>query len=61
MTRHAARALRIDDRLGTIEVGKQADFALWNVTSPESLVCALTENPCRAVYKQGARVHEATI
>jgi imidazolonepropionase len=61
MTRHAARALRIDDRVGTIEVGKQADFALWNVTSPESLVCALTENPCRAVYKQGVRVHEATL
>jgi imidazolonepropionase-like amidohydrolase len=32
---NAAKQLRIDDRVGTLEVGKDADFVIWN-TSPLS-------------------------
>lgn len=36
ITREAARALQLDDR-GTLEVGKRADLAVWNVERPEEL------------------------
>jgi imidazolonepropionase len=35
-TRVAARALGLDDR-GTLEVGKRADIAIWDVTHPREL------------------------
>ena len=36
-TRNAARALGLDDR-GTLEKGKRADIAVWNVNHPRDLV-----------------------
>ncbi len=38
-TRHAARALGLADHLGTLTVGKQADFLVWDVDHPAELVC----------------------
>jgi hypothetical protein len=35
VTTNAAKQLRIDDRTGSLEVGKDADFVIWN-TSPLS-------------------------
>lgn len=37
MTREAARALGLQDEIGTLEVGKAADFAVWNIKSPAEL------------------------
>jgi imidazolonepropionase len=37
MTRHAAHALGLQDEIGTLEVGKAADLAIWNVKSPAEL------------------------
>jgi imidazolonepropionase len=36
-TRHAARALRLKDEVGTIEAGKAADLAVWDITRPAEL------------------------
>lgn len=37
ITREGARALGILDEVGTLEVGKAADFAIWNVSTPAEL------------------------
>lgn len=36
-TRHAAKALGASDAIGTIEAGKAADLAVWNVSRPAEL------------------------
>jgi imidazolonepropionase len=46
-TREAARALGRGDRLGTLTVGKQADFLVWDATHPAELVCQLGVNLLR--------------
>ena len=40
-TRHAARALGRGDRLGSLAVGKAADFLVWDVAHPAEIVCSL--------------------
>jgi len=37
ITREGARALGILDDVGTLDVGKAADFAIWNVSTPAEL------------------------
>ena len=53
ITRNAAMALGLQDEIGTIEVGKLADFAAWNVVSPAEIVYGIGHNPCREVFKSG--------
>ena len=45
VTRHAARALGYQDICGTLEKGKAADFALWNITHPRELCYYFGRNP----------------
>ena len=45
ITRNAARALGRLETVGTIEVGKQADLAIWSVESPSELVYRIGFNP----------------
>lgn len=45
-TRHAAKALGLFDQVGSLAVGKQADFALWKVDRPADLSYAIGANPC---------------
>jgi imidazolonepropionase len=44
VTCHAARALGLED-CGTIEAGKRADLAVWNVTDPAELAYRIGFNP----------------
>ena len=52
-TVHAARALGMQDRIGTLEVGKRADFALWDIARPSELAYGIGFNPCQAVVNGG--------
>jgi imidazolonepropionase len=52
-TVHAARALGLQAQAGTLEVGKRADFALWDIARPADLAYAIGFNPCRAVVNAG--------
>jgi imidazolonepropionase len=45
VTRHAATALDMSARVGTLEAGKQCDLAIWNVERPAELVYAIGANP----------------
>lgn len=36
-TREGARALGLQDEIGTLEVGKAADFAIWDIKTPAEL------------------------
>ncbi|MGE5616074.1 MAG: amidohydrolase family protein, partial [Bacillota bacterium] len=37
MTIHAARALGLQDEIGTLEVGKRADYVIWETRNPAAL------------------------
>jgi imidazolonepropionase len=38
---------------GSIEAGKRADFALWDIARPADLAYAMGLNPCRGVVNAG--------
>jgi imidazolonepropionase len=52
-TVNAARALGLQREIGTLEVGKRADFALWDIARPADLAYSIGLNPCRAVVNGG--------
>ena len=45
VTREAARALGLSAEVGTLEVGKSADLAIWDIETPAELVYRLGFNP----------------
>jgi imidazolonepropionase len=55
VTRNAARALGLDDR-GTLEVGKRADIAAWNIDHPRELSYWIGTNELTDLYIAGERV-----
>ena len=56
VTRNAATALRLADRIGTLGVGKAADLVLWDVDRPAELAYRIGANPCAGVVKAGRPV-----
>ncbi len=57
VTLNAARALGLDNDIGSLETGKQADIVLWDVTRPSMLSYRLGVNPCAAVMQGGQWRH----
>ncbi len=55
VTREAARALGLDTDRGTLEVGKRADLALWDIEHPAELSYWLGLNPLVELYIEGVR------
>jgi imidazolonepropionase len=53
VTRHAARALGLQGEAGTLEHGRRADFAVWDIASLEELGYWVAFNRCRAVVSGG--------
>ncbi len=53
VTRNAARALGLSRSRGTLEVGKVADLAVWNIESPADLAYAVGANPLYEVVHAG--------
>ena len=58
-TRNGAKALGVLDTRGTLEVGKLADFAVWDVDRPGELAYRIADNPCREVIQSGLPVYRA--
>jgi imidazolonepropionase len=53
VTRNAAKALGRLDEIGTIEVGKSCDLAIWDVERPAELVYRIGFNPLHRRVWQG--------
>jgi imidazolonepropionase len=55
-TREAARALNLLHDRGTVEVGKRADLAIWDIEHPRELSYWMGANPLQQLYIGGAAV-----
>ena len=53
ITRNAAQALGMGATHGTLEVGKVADFVVWDISEPAELAYAIGANPCVQVARGG--------
>ncbi|NRD71774.1 imidazolonepropionase [Shewanella sp. VB17] len=58
MTRNAAKALGIEDKVGMLATGMQADFCLWDITTPAQLSYSYGVGVCLEVVKNGQVVHQ---
>jgi len=56
VTVNAARALGLAEETGTLEAGKAADIATWDVESPAELVYRIGFNPLSRLYVSGHEV-----
>lgn len=55
-TREAARALGLSDEIGTLEVGKAADLAIWDISRPAELCYWLGKPLLNAVCRDRKHV-----
>ncbi|UVK37465.1 imidazolonepropionase [Mesorhizobium sp. AR10] len=53
ITREAARALGLLEKTGTLEAGKSADLAIWDIERPAELVYRMGFNPLHARIWRG--------
>ena len=54
VTRAAAQALGLADRVGTLEAGRQCDLAIWDIEQPAQLVYRMGFNPLHARVWRGS-------
>ncbi|MEH7345014.1 imidazolonepropionase [Bacillus sp. JJ1532] len=55
-TYNAACAINRQEKIGSLEVGKQADIVLWNVKSYQELQYLFGVNHVKSVWKKGVQV-----
>lgn len=55
-TMNAACAIRLEDRVGSLDVGKQADIVMWNVSNYQELQYLFGVNHVGSVWKKGIQV-----
>ena len=55
VTCHAARALGLQDEIGTLAVNRAADFAVWDIASPAELAYHMGDSPLRYTVFNGKR------
>jgi len=53
MTRNGAKALGLEKETGTIEIGKSADFAIWDIDHPAELSYWVGANPLKHLIFKG--------
>jgi imidazolonepropionase len=53
VTINAAKALGLEAKVGHLAIGMQADFCLWDITTPAQLAYAYGVTPCKTVVKNG--------
>ncbi len=58
VTRNAAKALGIESKVGVLKEGMQADFCLWDISSPAELAYSYGRNPLVNVVKAGKLIHQ---
>ena len=58
VTRNAAAALGMSEEVGSLEVGKRADFVVWDIEHPAELAYRFGFNPCHQVIKDGLTIRE---
>jgi imidazolonepropionase len=56
ITLQAARALKCDDRVGSLHNGRQADFVCWDCESPFELIYEIGGSLDCQVYKAGIKI-----
>ena len=49
----AARSLMLEESIGSIEEGKNADIIIWNINRMEKIPYMVTDHPIQCVYKKG--------
>jgi len=59
VTRHAAQALGALHECGTLEPGKRADLAVWDVEDPVEIVERLGDETCAGTWLGGVRVESS--
>ncbi len=59
VTRNGARALGLQDRIGTLEAGKNADFVIWDIPEPAELAYRIGANPMKHVVRKGKLIRSA--
>ena len=56
IARSISRVLGLDGEMGTLEAGKRADLAVWDVDHPAELSYWMGAQPCRTVFRGGVAV-----